>query len=338
MQTVQDETTAGPSRPVPLLSIVVPAYNADGSIAQCLDSVMGEDVDGIEVVVVDDGSTDGTAALCDRYAREHPETIRVIHQENAGPSAARNSGILASSGEWLLMLDADDHYTEGALSTIVGELRPDRDCVMFPVEVLSQQGTVVREPCVFDCLTDAKGMARIILAAKGQYQGYICNKCIRASIVRDGRVLLDDRYTFCEDEEWWLRVAARAEELRPASDGEYVRVLPLHLYRYDQTLPGLRATKFMDARRSARTQIVRQVTCSWPDLAQLAQVKHAVWQNACIKRAAKVREPHWGSFLREVYVPEYRRAFYRSSEFGLATKLKSRLWGAIARLAILCFG
>ena len=337
MQNTQDEARVVTPRPAPILSIIVPAYNADGSIAQCLDSVMGEDVNDIEVVIVDDGSTDGTAALCDRYERDYPDIIRVIHQQNAGPSAARNTGILASRGEWLLMLDADDHYTEGALSAIVGEMGPNLDCIMFPVEVLSQQGAVVHEPYVFDCLTDAKGMARIILAAKGQYQGYICNKCIRASIVRDGRVLLDARYTFCEDEEWWLRVAAHMEELRPRSDKEYVRVLPLHLYRYDQTLPGLRATKFMDAKRSARTQIVRQVKYSWPDLAQLAQVKHVVWQNACIKHAAKVREPHWGSFLGEVYVSEYRRAFYKSSEFGLATKLKSRMWGAVARLAILCF-
>lgn len=92
---------------VPLLTIVVPAFNADGYLERALEPLVG--VDGnLEVVVVDDGSSDGTGPLADRYAQRHPERFRVAHQSNSGHGGALNTGIALARGTYLKVLDADD--------------------------------------------------------------------------------------------------------------------------------------------------------------------------------------------------------------------------------------
>jgi glycosyltransferase involved in cell wall biosynthesis len=96
----------------PRFSVVIPAYNAAATLARALDSVVAQSVPAFEIVVVDDGSTDTTAAAAEAYAAAHPASpIRVIRQTNAGVAAARNAGATAASGDWLAFLDADDWYT-----------------------------------------------------------------------------------------------------------------------------------------------------------------------------------------------------------------------------------
>ncbi len=80
------------SSPSPLLSVLVPVYNVAPYLEQCLDSILSQPYSDLEVLVIDDGSTDGSGALCDRYA-ERDQRIRVVHQANAGLSAARNAAM-----------------------------------------------------------------------------------------------------------------------------------------------------------------------------------------------------------------------------------------------------
>lgn len=99
------------------LSIIIPAYNAEAYLPQCLDSILAQEHQDCEVIVVDDGSTDGTATLLERY----PD-VKVIHQENRGMSTARNRGLDEARGEYILFVDSDDLLTDGALKTLVAEL------------------------------------------------------------------------------------------------------------------------------------------------------------------------------------------------------------------------
>ena len=107
-------------RPRPLLTIVVPAYNAAAYLDRALAPLRG--VDDVEVIVVDDGSRDDTAAIADRYAAEDPAAFRVIHQPNTGHGGAINAGIAAARGAYLKVLDADDwldpHALDRALATL----------------------------------------------------------------------------------------------------------------------------------------------------------------------------------------------------------------------------
>lgn len=92
---------------MPLISVIIPVYQAEAYLEECLDSVLAQEYPSLELILVDDGSPDGSPAICDRYAGRHPN-IQVIHQENQGPGPARNAGIAAARGEYLMFADADD--------------------------------------------------------------------------------------------------------------------------------------------------------------------------------------------------------------------------------------
>lgn len=102
-----------------LLSIIVPVYNTSDYLEGCVRSIVANDCTGCEIILVDDGSTDGQSPqLCDRLAASYPNLIRVIHQENHGLGGARNTGLEAARGEYLFFPDSDDTITPDALSVI----------------------------------------------------------------------------------------------------------------------------------------------------------------------------------------------------------------------------
>ena len=101
------------------LSIVVPVYNVAEYLQGCIDSILANDCADCEIILVDDGSTDGVCpGICDENAARHPSLIRVIHQENQGLGGARNTGLEAARGEYLLFVDSDDTITPDALEVL----------------------------------------------------------------------------------------------------------------------------------------------------------------------------------------------------------------------------
>lgn len=99
-------------------SIIVPVYNIEKYIKECIDSVLDQDFEKYELILVDDGSTDGSGIICDRYA-DTDKRIRVIHNQNEGPSSARNKGIRNAKGEFIIFLDSDDYWCR---NTMLSEL------------------------------------------------------------------------------------------------------------------------------------------------------------------------------------------------------------------------
>jgi len=110
-----------PDASAPLLSVVVPAYNVEDYLSDCLQSILAQSHTTLEVVVVDDGSTDTTGQIADRVAAEDPR-VRVLHQANAGLGAARNEGVRQSTGAYLAFADSDDLVVDGAYAAMVGSL------------------------------------------------------------------------------------------------------------------------------------------------------------------------------------------------------------------------
>lgn len=117
----------------PLISVVIPAYNAAAFLAPTLASVFAQDYRPIEIILVDDGSTDDTLAIAKSWA----PALRVCSQKNAGPSAARNRGVAMAKGEYLAFIDADDTWLPGRLKRHLSILtqRPDLDMVLGLVQL-----------------------------------------------------------------------------------------------------------------------------------------------------------------------------------------------------------
>lgn len=89
------------------VSVIVPVYHVKPYLNSCLDSILAQTYENLQIILVDDGSTDGSGSICDQYAARDPR-IRVIHQENLGVSAARNAGLAAATGTWIGWVDSDD--------------------------------------------------------------------------------------------------------------------------------------------------------------------------------------------------------------------------------------
>ena len=100
------------------ISIVVPVYNVENCLSYCVESLRQQTYKNIEIILVDDGSTDSSGEICDQYARED-DRIKVLHIENGGLSNARNTGVKESSTDWIVFIDSDDYYDHRAIEYLV---------------------------------------------------------------------------------------------------------------------------------------------------------------------------------------------------------------------------
>lgn len=111
------------------VSVVVPVYNVEQYIKRCIDSLIGQTLTDIEIILVDDGSTDRSAEICDAYAKDY-SNIKVVHKENGGLGSARNAGIKVAVGKYIGFVDSDDFISEKMYKTLLDLAeKHDADCV-----------------------------------------------------------------------------------------------------------------------------------------------------------------------------------------------------------------
>ena len=168
---------------MPKLSIVIPVYRVQDYLPACLDSAILPGREDYEIIVVDDGSPDRSGEIAEDYARRHPGLIRVLHQPNGGLGAARNTGIEAAKGEYLLFLDSDDSLAPGAVEEMLEELRQPCDILIFDYLCVSEAGR---------CLDYQKGCGKEGDFSLTDYPGLLlelpsaCNKLWRRSLFAGG--------------------------------------------------------------------------------------------------------------------------------------------------------
>lgn len=195
---------------LPLVSVVIPAYNAEGYIGEALDSVLAQDYGALEIIVVDDGSRDGTSDV----VRQKAPQARIIRQANAGVAVARNTGLAAASGCYVCLLDADDGWLPGKLHAQVAylEAHPDVGLVYHAWKVRQPDMQGVYLP--LEATVDAADPAEIVSERSGWIYPALLLDCIvhtstvmmrKAVIERMG--YFDTRLIAGEDYDYWLRVS-----------------------------------------------------------------------------------------------------------------------------------
>ena len=127
-----------------ILSIIVPVYNVERYVRKCVDSLLNQDIDNYEIILVDDGSTDESGAICDEYYTlytiHHTPNIKVIHRKNGGLSAARNSGIEMAQGEYLMFVDSDDYIEPNVLGGLMAQVERDNlDVLRYRLQYVNTQ-------------------------------------------------------------------------------------------------------------------------------------------------------------------------------------------------------
>lgn len=114
----------------PIISVIVPVYNAEDTIKKCVDSILSQTFVNIQIVLVDDGSPDGAGIICDEYASKDSRVV-VIHQDNKGVMEARRCGVECSVSEYISFVDADDHLSPDALESMLSYMEQTVDVVML---------------------------------------------------------------------------------------------------------------------------------------------------------------------------------------------------------------
>lgn len=129
-----------------MISVILPVYNTAAYLPACLDSVLAQTYRDIEVILVDDGSTDGSTDVCDDYACRDAR-ITVLHQENGGPSAARNRGLEIAKGEYIAFIDSDDVVHQQYLEILVTEMeRQQADIAQSPYQIVPESKRSAYDP------------------------------------------------------------------------------------------------------------------------------------------------------------------------------------------------
>lgn len=125
----------------PKISVIIPIYNAETYVSRCIESVLDQTYCNWQMILVDDGSKDKSLEICQKYA-DVDNRISVIHQENAGPGIARNTGIAKASGNYVVFIDSDD-YIEKDYFLLLSE--HDEDVIFINVRDVDEDGRVLKE-------------------------------------------------------------------------------------------------------------------------------------------------------------------------------------------------
>lgn len=202
------------------ISVIIPVYNAAPFLPGCLDSVLSQTHRELEILLIDDGSTDGSGAICDRYAAMDPR-IRVVHQQNGGVSRARNRGLELASGELISFVDSDDAL-EPDMYELLLQLLAEHDAQISHCgyKRFDKQGAFVRDVNGTGRQMVQTGEEAIVCMLRGEhFSNGLWNKLFRSGIVRDLRFREDLKNN--EDVLFNVHAFSRAERTVFRDEGKY---------------------------------------------------------------------------------------------------------------------
>jgi glycosyltransferase involved in cell wall biosynthesis len=210
-----------------LVSIIVPVYNSEAYIGKCVTSILGQSYENIEVLLINDGSTDGSGRLCDEYA-EKDKRIKVIHQTNSGPSAARNKGISLATGDYIQFVDGDDAIEPLMTETMVESIGEKHELVICGYKtILENDGEFVIDE-TFHFHKTGSFRKEEFLGFFGQlyrdyYIHYNWNKIYVADIIRQFNLAFDAEVIRGEDMLFNLQYLNKCSR---------IKILPYPFYNY----------------------------------------------------------------------------------------------------------
>lgn len=188
----------------PLVSIVIPVYNAEGSLKRCLESIKQQIYQNIEVIVVNDGSTDGSKEICFEYSKKD-ERFTLINQNNQGSASARNAGIELSSGEYLAFIDSDDYVSPTFIKDLVETLQ-SRQSVLAEIDyyTVTESSVEINNDENSDTTLIPWDKAVIEIAQKKKTAA-VWNKLFLSKIVKENRISFPNDIRFWEDMSFCFR-------------------------------------------------------------------------------------------------------------------------------------
>lgn len=195
------------------VSVIVPVYNGEKKLSRTLDNLLAQTLEEIEIIVVDDGSTDKTAEIINKYVAENPQ-IRGIHQKNAYVGAARNNGFKVAQGEYVAFLDADDTVSEDFYEKLYKTAKRHDADVVAADHVVSVWVNENKEELYMErqAFTD-KGIVEDLSAYRAEIYGYLWDKLYRKDFLNKHHILGTPRRTPAEDNYFTTQVLMYADKM-----------------------------------------------------------------------------------------------------------------------------
>lgn len=213
-----------------LVSIIVPVYNIENYISKCIDSLLSQTYKEIEIILIDDGSTDGSGMICDNY-KELDSRIVVIHQENMGLVLARKSGLSVANGTYLSVVDGDDWVESRFIETLMLEMSSDTDFVQCAVWF--DYGDYQRKQ-LLKCGSEINieeytrnGIYESYLKGSPIIESYIWNKIYRRTLFEQVYSLVPNDMSIGEDFVCYLFMLTKVKKIKSVN-------IPLYIYRVRQ--------------------------------------------------------------------------------------------------------
>ena len=205
-------------------SVILPIYNVEKYLAECVESVLKQTFSDYELILVDDGSKDNSGKICDEYAQRDGR-IRVIHKENGGASDTRNVGLNNALGDYIVYIDSDDYImTDDFLSDLHNEIKAKgSDIVLYKFcKLYDDTGKI--EKCTFslDFVENTKNTDELLveLVKRDAYYGMAWIKAFKRSLAVDNNVMFDVNLV-CEDMDWYFQLVLNANTIT-AIDKSYI--------------------------------------------------------------------------------------------------------------------
>ena len=186
---------------MPYISVVVPVYNAENSIERCVSSIIEQEFSDMEILLVDDGSKDNGGILCDKLA-QNDSRVRVIHKENAGVSAARNTGMDEAAGKYILFVDSDDYLPENYLAALVQAQKEfgEDAFVWTALQIVSENGSMKEEWLAYEEEERSVAGRKDVLKFSARYiLNSPVNKLYHAHIIKNNDLRMDESISIAED-------------------------------------------------------------------------------------------------------------------------------------------
>ena len=313
------------------VSVVIPVYNVENYLSYCLESLLSQTGVSLEIILVDDGSTDGSGALCDHYSAEHA-CISVIHQKNSGVSTARNTGLRHAKGDFISFVDPDDWFAEGAYSALVQAMERDGSDAAFCGfwESYEEQSLtpILHSPKCTGVVDGYEALRQCLIVMGEGYFTSVWNKIFRRStLFSNSQIpLFRPNLSIGEDELWLAEVLPNLQKVSLLSEPFYFwRQRAGSALHSEITV----SPKWYTALESKKLVIDRLV--EKPELYALSRAKlyndlfHLIWF------AYYSHDRQAQRFFRRELSP-YRREFFRSSYFSKLKKMKYIVTGIMVRL------
>lgn len=174
----------------PMISVIVPVYNAEKYLRKCVDSIVDQTYRKLEIILVDDGSQDNSGMICDEYA-QRDERVKVIHKENGGPASARNEGIKAATGDYVAFVDSDDWLDVNLYTDCILRMEYGTDVLLFGLKNVDIDGSneVVIRPEMSEINISDSDKQKLFYVTKNSLLGYPWNKLLKRTIIGRTRFL-----------------------------------------------------------------------------------------------------------------------------------------------------